>query len=142
MLIAARGLNSADLPSQSFVNRHIVYTHGYGVGRVAEQRGRARRQPRLPAPATSRVRRTGITLSDGPPSQIYFAENLGSYVLTGAQAARVQLPDAQGATDQFTRYKGKDGVKLSNFVRRAAFALRFGDLNPLSRARSTRTRSS
>ena len=31
VLIAARGLNSADLPSQSFVNRHIVYTHGYGV---------------------------------------------------------------------------------------------------------------
>ena len=31
VLVAARGLNSADLPSQSFVNRHIVYTHGYGV---------------------------------------------------------------------------------------------------------------
>ena len=31
VLIAARGLNSADLPSQSFVNRHIIYTHGYGV---------------------------------------------------------------------------------------------------------------
>jgi len=31
VLIAARGLNSADLPSQSFVNRHIVYTHGYGA---------------------------------------------------------------------------------------------------------------
>src|SRR5215207_5006013 len=31
VLVAARGLNSADLPSQSFVNRHIVYTHGYGA---------------------------------------------------------------------------------------------------------------
>ena len=31
VLISARGLNSADLPSQSFVNRHIVYTHGYGA---------------------------------------------------------------------------------------------------------------
>ena len=31
VLVAARNLNSADLPSQSFVNRHIVYTHGYGV---------------------------------------------------------------------------------------------------------------
>src|SRR5262249_13701343 len=32
---------------------------------------------------------------------------------------------------KFTRYKGKDGVKLSNVVRRAAFALRFGSIDPL-----------
>ena len=36
-----------------------------------------------------------------------------------------------GKTDQFTRYQGKDGVPLSNIVRRAAFALRFGSLDPL-----------
>ena len=126
MLIAARGLNSADLPSQSFVNRHIVYTHGYGVGRVAEQRGRRRRLARLLPAATSRVdgeRHQAAT--NGPPSQIYFGENLGSYVLTGAER-RSSTTRRAGETDQFTRYKGKDGVKLSNFVRRAAFALRSG----------------
>ena len=69
-------------------------------------------------------------MDSGPPSQIYFAENLGSYVLTGAEQAEFNY-QREGATDQFTRYKGKDGVKLSNFVRRAAFALRFGSLDPL-----------
>src|SRR5262249_55948942 len=36
-----------------------------------------------------------------------------------------------GANDAQTRYQGKDGVALSNIVRKAAFALRFGDLNTL-----------
>ncbi len=48
VLIAARGLNSADLPSQSFVNRHIVYTHGYGAVASPSNQADAVRQPELP----------------------------------------------------------------------------------------------
>ena len=129
VLVAARGLNTADLPSQSFVNRHIVYTHGYGVvaspSNAAESSGNPDYLLKdVPTQAT------GIDLANGPPSQIYFAENLSSYVLTGAQSREFDY-QREGATDKFTRYKGKDGVKLSNFVRRAAFALRFGSLDPL-----------
>src|SRR5204862_3959025 len=109
VLIAARGLNSADLPSQSFVNRHIIYTHGYGVvaspSNVASTDGSPSFFLRN-VPVVS----SGITMKSGPPSEIYFAENLSSYVLTGAEQAEFNYQKA-GATDQFTRYKGKDGVK-------------------------------
>jgi uncharacterized membrane protein (UPF0182 family) len=85
VLIAARGLNSADLPSQSFVNRHIVYTHGYGVvaspSNVADSDGNPEYYLRdVP------VEQLGMKLANGPGSQIYFAEGLSSYVLTGAQS--------------------------------------------------------
>jgi uncharacterized protein len=129
VLIAARGLNSADLPSQSFVNRHIVYTHGYGAVASPSNSAQADGNPELLLRDVP-VKSNGIEMDSGPPSEIYFAENLGSYVLTGAEQAEFNYQRA-GATDQFTRYKGKDGVKLSNFVRRAAFALRFGSLDPL-----------
>ncbi|HEU5306487.1 MAG TPA: UPF0182 family protein [Acidimicrobiia bacterium] len=129
VLIAARGLNSADLPSQSFVNRHIVYTHGYGAVASPSNSAEVGGDPNFYLRNVP-VEDTGIKMDSGPPSQIYFAENLGSYVLTGAKQAEFNY-QRQGATDQFTRYKGKDGVKLSNFVRRAAFALRFGSLDPL-----------
>ena len=129
VLIAARGLNSADLPSQSFVNRHIVYTHGYGAVASPSNEARPDGNPAFYLQDVP-VKATGITMDSGPPSEIYFAENLGSYVLTGAEQSEFNF-QKQGATDQFTRYKGKDGVKLSNFVRRAAFALRFGSLDPL-----------
>lgn len=129
VLIAARGLNSADLPSQSFVNRHIVYTHGYGAVASPSNLAEAGGDPRFYLRDVP-VKSSGIKMQSGPPSQIYFAENLGSYVLTGAKQAEFNY-QREGATDQFTRYKGKDGVKLSNIVRRAAFALRFGSLDPL-----------
>jgi hypothetical protein len=129
VLIAARGLNSADLPSQSFVNRHIVYTHGYGVvaspSNVADSDGNPEYYLRdVP------VEQLGMKLVNGPGSQIYFAEGLSSYVLTGAQSREFNF-QKKGATDSFTRYQGADGVTLSNFARRAAFALRFGSLDPL-----------
>jgi uncharacterized membrane protein (UPF0182 family) len=129
VLIAARGLNSADLPSQSFVNRHIVYTHGYGVVASPSNEADSDGSPNFylkDIPTQS----SGITLDTGTASQIYFAENLSSYVLTGAQSPEFDY-QRTGATDKFTRYQGKDGVKLSNIVRRAAFALRFGSLDPL-----------
>ncbi len=129
VLIAARGLNGADLPSQSFVNRHIVYTHGYGVVASPSNESTPGGSPNFylkDIPTQS----PGIKLGTGKASQIYFAENLSSYVLTGAQQAEFDY-QGTGATDKFTRYQGKDGVKLSNIVRRAAFALRFGSLDPL-----------
>jgi uncharacterized membrane protein (UPF0182 family) len=129
VLIAARGLNSADLPSQSFVNRHIVYTHGYGAVASPSNQADPDGNPSFYLRDVP-VKENGITMQNGPPAQIYFAENLSSYVLTGAKQAEFDYQRA-GATDKFTRYKGKDGVKLSNIVRRAAFALRFGSLDPL-----------
>jgi len=131
VLITARGLNSADLPSQSFVNRHIIYTHGYGLVASPSTQATSDGSPDyyLSNIPTETVK-NGIKLSDGTASQIYFAENLGSYVLVDAKSKEFNY-QKPGQTDQFTRYHGKDGVKLSNIIRRAAFALRFGDINPL-----------
>jgi uncharacterized membrane protein (UPF0182 family) len=129
VLVAARDLNNADLPSQSFVNRHIVYTHGYGVVASPSNTAAGDGSPdfylsNIPTDSS------GITLSRGTASQIYFGEGLSSYVLTNAQSPEFNYQTG-GKTDQFTRYKGSDGVTLSNIVKRAAFALRFGDINLL-----------
>ena len=94
MLIAARGLNSADLPSQSFVNRHIVYTHGYGVVASPSNQADPDGNPTFYLRDVPGQRRTASSCSNGPPSQIYFAENLGSYVLTGAKQAEFNYQTA------------------------------------------------
>ena len=131
VLIAARGLNSADLPSQSFVNRHIVYTHGYGVVASPSNAAERRRHPDFYLKDIPTVDQWHQALANGPPSQIYFAREPGQLRAHRRASQASSTTRRAGATDQFTRYKGKDGVKLSNFVRRAAFALRFGDLDPL-----------
>src|SRR3954463_9386421 len=71
VLISARELNREDLPSQSWVNRHIVYTHGYGA--VVS-----------PANSASTDGLPDYTLRDIPPSgtpsltrpEVYFGEAL------------------------------------------------------------------
>ncbi|MBK5289450.1 MAG: UPF0182 family protein, partial [Acidimicrobiia bacterium] len=125
VLVAARELNSADLPSQSWVNRHVVYTHGYGAvvspaNSVDEQNG----QPNyllqdIPG-------RGKVTLKT---PQLYFGEKLDDYALVDAKQAEFDY--ARQGRDQTTRYKGAAGVGLSSWIRRAAFSLRFGDQNLL-----------
>jgi len=65
--------------------------------------------------------------------QIYIGENLEGYSLVGATRDEVDYVDGQGREERF-RYKdagGAGGVGMGSFVRQAAFALRFGQLDPL-----------
>jgi hypothetical protein len=124
--VSARDLNSSALPSQSWVNEHLVYTHGYGVIASPTNRATSNGDPNyflsnIPA------KQQGISLSN-QGAQIYFGENLNDYVITGAKQDEFNYA-RQGVSDSQTRYTGKDGVKLSNIIRKAAFALKFTDFN-------------
>jgi uncharacterized membrane protein (UPF0182 family) len=128
VLITARELNSEDLPSQSWINRHIVYTHGYGA--VVSPTNQATRggEPEYFVRDIPPVD-GGIPL-EGTGSEIYFGEDQGGYVLVDAESDEFNYPrEDQGEVR--SRYDGDDGVPMSNLVRRAAFALRFSDINPL-----------
>jgi uncharacterized membrane protein (UPF0182 family) len=124
-LISARELNPADLPSQTWVNRHLVYTHGYGA-------------VLSPSNSASSVGQPNYLLSDIPPQgdipldrpEVYFGENLASFSLVDAKSKEFNYPQ-KGAGNNFNRYHGTGGVELSSWLRRAAFALRFNDFNIL-----------
>ena len=60
---------------------------------------------------------------------MYFGENLSRYVVVGSKQRELSFQDDEST--QYAAYEGDDGVQLNNIVRRAAFALRFGDANPL-----------
>ena len=62
--------------------------------------------------------------------QIYVGENLDGYALVGATRDEVDFVDGQGNEASF-RYDGDAGVDMGSFLRQAAFALRFGELDPL-----------
>lgn len=136
VLISARELNSAELPSQSWVNEHIVYTHGYGAVAAPSNKANSDGSP-------------AFVLSDVPPvgediklsrrgAEMYLGEGLDGYVIVQAKQKEFNYAQ-QGRRDSYTRYQGKDGVELSSFVRKAAFALRFGQLDPLISGQVTDT---
>lgn len=127
VVLSAREINREDLPSQSWVNRHLVYTHGYGIVAAPTNAATPQGDPDFLV--------SGIPLREDAPidvtrPQLYFGENLPGYALVDAEQDEFDYP-LEEEEDATTRYDGEDGVALSNIVRRAAFALRFGDVNPL-----------
>ena len=124
-IVSARELYSADLPSQSWVNRRLQYTHGYGA-LVS------------PANAVTADGKPEFLVQDIPPvgtpeitePRIYFGQELGGYVLVNTKQKEIDFQEPGGATQEST-YAGKGGVPMGSFFRKLAFALRFGDQNVL-----------
>ncbi|MBM3658816.1 MAG: UPF0182 family protein [Actinobacteria bacterium] len=122
-----REVNGNALPTQSWINEKIVYTHGYGV--IASPMNQVSQGGPDFFARDIPVEDLGIGVT-ARGAQIYFGEQQGGYVIVGAKQLEFNYP-RQGVRDSLTRYRGDDGVGLSNFVRRAAFALRYNDVNLL-----------
>ncbi len=126
VLLSARELNSESLPTKNFVNRHLTFTHGMGLtlGPVNEVTNEG-----LPV----------LFVKDLPPvstvslkvtrPQIYFGELTNEHVFVGTKQNEFDYPS--GDDVKYTRYTGKGGVRAGSFLKRALFALHFGDLNIL-----------
>src|SRR5690606_14567962 len=70
--------------------------------------------------------------------EMYFGEDLSGYKIIDTDRAELDIggPDETGgeepADPSAPGYTGRDGVPLDSFLQRAAFALRFGEIEPLS----------
>lgn len=126
VVIGARQLNVADVPQQSWEGRHIQYTHGYGVAIAPVNSVTTQGSPDFAVGDVPVVASDDFELSQ---PQLYIGENLTGYAIVGATIPEVDYTEAN-ETVPF-EYDGEAGVGIGSFFRQAAFALRFGDINPL-----------
>ena len=120
-LISARELNIDGIPSASWVNQHLVYTHGYGAVIT-------------PSSAVEPDGKPALQLKDLPPTgsptiaqpAIYYGQEMGGYAIVNTEQREIDYSEADG-TNHTTTYNGGGGVKIDSFLRRAALSLRFGD---------------
>ena len=128
-IVSVRELHPDEAPGNSFVNRRLQYTHGYGA--IVS-----------PANAVTSDGKPEFIVKDVPPissapeieitqPRVYYGEASAGYVIVGTKTAELDYQDAQTGETKTSRYEGAGGVRMSSFVRRAAFALRFGDINPM-----------
>ena len=126
IMLSARELNSQSLPSRTWINEHLTFTHGYGLtlGPVNE------------------VTREGLPvlfIRDLPPVSthdltvtqpaIYYGELPNDHVFVNTKTEEFDYP--RGDDNVFATYKGEGGVPLSNFWRRLMFAIRFRSTDTL-----------
>jgi uncharacterized protein len=124
VMLSARELATAGLPSSTWENTHLNFTHGYGAVVSAAN---AVTSDGLPAYLLSDLPPTGTPKLQQPA--IYYGENLGGYAIVRTKRKEIDYQTDNGTVR--TTYQGDGGVPVSSLVRRVAFALRFGDVNPL-----------
>ena len=126
VLVGTREISSANVPSPSWVNIHLQYTHGNGVAvALANQTN-----DKNPVFGVQQVPPSSL---DGMPEitqpSIYFGLGETGYVVANSRQPEVDYQE--NGTNVESHYKGSGGVQLSSILTRAAFALRLGDLNLL-----------
>ncbi len=125
VMLAARELVVNQLPpkAKTWVNRHLTYTHGYGLAMSPVNEVTREGLPQLMIkdlpPAT-----TDINLKIDRP-EIYYGEKTDEYILIKTSAQEFDFP--KGDKNVYTTYQGKGGVHISSFMRRLLFAIEFQD---------------
>ncbi len=133
VMLSAREMRIDQLNEQAktWVNEHLIYTHGQGVVLNAVNEVSSEGLPVLLVRDIPPRSSDPVLQIDQP--EIYFGETETNYVIVGTTERELDYP--QGDTNVYTRYSGGAGVQLDSLWRRLAFAVRFGDL-PLLISRS------
>jgi uncharacterized membrane protein (UPF0182 family) len=124
VVLALRELQLSGLPSsqQTWVNRHLVYTHGYGV--VAAQTDKATNgKPDFIPTGSPRAGALHVT-----QPQVYFGQLSTSYSIAGAppgsRPIEFNRPSTTG-TDQTSTFTGGEGISIGSDWRRLVYALKY-----------------
>ena len=128
VMLSAREMNTAALPTRGFINEHLTYTHGMGVTLGPSNEVTAEGLPVL-------------FIKDLPPAssievkvtrpQIYFGEMSNDFILAPSRQREFDYPAGEGDAAAYSSYDGRGGVPVGSFFNRLLFALRFGSLNIL-----------
>ncbi|MBD2342969.1 UPF0182 family protein [Anabaena subtropica] len=135
VLIAARELDYSEVPqeAQTWVNRHLIYTHGYGFtmspvntagpGGLPEYFVKDIADNEEGALSTSsEAIRNSVPI--GQP-RIYYGEIANAYVLTGTRVRELDYPS--GSENAYNTYDGLGGITIGTGWRRGLFAMYLKD---------------
>jgi len=121
--LSAREMATDQLPSRTWVNEHLQFTHGYGLAMSPVNEVTPEGLPEL-------------LVKDLPPStppgleitrpELYYGEKTDNYVFVNGTIEEFDYPS--GDQNITSTYEGEGGVVLDSPLKRAAFAYRFGDV--------------
>ncbi|MCW5317301.1 hypothetical protein GTQ43_26910 [Nostoc sp. KVJ3] len=134
VLIAARELDYSAVPqeAQTWINRHLIYTHGFGftvspvntvgAGGLPEYFVKDISGDSSALTTASKAIRDSIPI--GQP-RIYYGEITNSYVMTGTKVRELDYPS--GSDNVYNSYDGLGGIEIGSAWRRWLFAMYLKD---------------
>jgi len=122
--LSPRELASASLPSRSWINEHLVYTHGYGLCLGPVNESTSDGLPELFIKDIPPVSNTNIRITR---PEIYYGELGNEYCFV--KTAQQEFDYPKGGQDVYSTYQADGGIPLVGFWRRLLFTLKFGEKN-------------
>ena len=123
--------------SQTWLNRHLFYTHGIGIAMSPVTEFTPEGRPLFFAKDIPADGVIPIGVEDAPEPElvvdnprVYYGENTADYVIVKTNTDELDFQTEEGDLIR-TSYSGDGGVELSSFFRRMAYAWQFADVNIL-----------
>ncbi len=118
VFLSAREIDETKI-SQEWLNKHLKYTHGYGVTLSRVDKVTSSGQPDMMIDSIPPVSQIAEIQIDRP--EIYFGELTNNYILVKTNEEEFDYPD--GSSNVYTTYEGDAGIEL-NFFNRLMFSIR------------------
>lgn len=136
VMLSPRELSYSDLPSKSWINERLIFTHGNGLAFGPVSRISKEGLPEFFVKDIPAVSLADIRVAR---PEIYYGEMSNDYVIVRTRVPEFSYPTATGNIN--TTYAGKGGVVLDSFLRKILFSARFrtekillsSDITPQSR---------
>jgi uncharacterized membrane protein (UPF0182 family) len=122
VFLAARELNQEklDARAQTWINKHLKYTHGYGLALSPVNMVTREGQPELLVKNLPPITSTDLKI-DRP--EVYFGEMTNDYIITNTDEKEIDYAIADGSAE--TIYEGEAGISLGG-LNKLLFAIKEG----------------
>ncbi|MFF4807726.1 UPF0182 family protein [Micromonospora chersina] len=136
-VVGVREINYGELPNNNWINRHTVYTHGYGlVGAPANQVVCGGQPYFVSGFLGEKAQEACSSQTEQIPAQqprIYYGERMEAddYAIvgqTGERNVEFDRPTSTGG-EQYYTYTGAGGVEIGSFTRRLLYAIKEQESN-------------
>jgi uncharacterized protein len=121
VLLSPRELNARSLPTRTFINEHLTFTHGMGLTLSPVNQVTAEGLPVLFVKDLPPVSTASLKVTR---PQLYYGELADNYVFVHTRQREFDHPS--GEKNVYASYAGKGGVPIASLLRRAVFAAHFG----------------
>ncbi|MFF3665341.1 UPF0182 family membrane protein [Microtetraspora malaysiensis] len=130
-LVAVREMVGPPGDRNNWINRHLVYTHGYGFvgapGSEVDSEGLPNFDAKDMPVSGSLVATAGLK-----EPRIYFGEKTHDYAIVGGKKGmELDYPVDGGTGQKDTSFEGKGGVPVGSFFNRLLYAAKYGEINML-----------
>ncbi|MBK9316552.1 MAG: UPF0182 family protein [Acidobacteria bacterium] len=126
-MISPRELSAESLPVRNWINETLTFTHGFGLTLGPVNQVTTEGLPVLLIKDIPPV--TSVPSLDVTRPEIYFGELSHDPVYVKTAAQEFNYPS--GEENVYGQYAGKGGIQLNSYLRRMAYAIRFGDMKLL-----------